>query len=72
MPVDWRRFEIRDITEHGLSVPDAAASHGVGAPTARKWRRHLSGGVSSENLLSGAIDEVFRVANNTAKRVEST
>uniref|UniRef100_UPI000AF3C932 helix-turn-helix domain-containing protein n=1 Tax=Cupriavidus sp. D384 TaxID=1538095 RepID=UPI000AF3C932 len=42
-----RRLEmVQDITEHGLSVPEAAASHGVTAPTARKWLgRYLAGGV---------------------------
>ena len=33
-----RRIEmVRDITQHGLSVPQAALAHGVSAPTARKW-----------------------------------
>ncbi len=42
-----RRLEmVQDITEHGLSVPEAAASHGVTAPTTRKWLgRYLAGGV---------------------------
>ena len=28
---------IQDITQRDLSVPQGAAAHGVGAPTARKW-----------------------------------
>jgi len=42
-----RRLEmVRDITEHGLSVPEAAASHSVTPSTARKWLgRYLAGGV---------------------------
>jgi len=33
-----RRIEmVHDVTERGLSVPAAAAAHGVTAPTARKW-----------------------------------
>ena len=33
-----RRIEmVQDITQRGLSVPQAAAAHGVSAPTARKW-----------------------------------
>lgn len=42
-----RRLEmVQDMTEHGLSVLEAAASHGVTAPTARKWLgRYLAGGV---------------------------
>ncbi len=41
-----RRIEmIQDITQRGLSVPQAAAAHGVSAPTARKWLgRYLAGG----------------------------
>jgi transposase InsO family protein len=33
-----RRIEmVQDITRRGLGVPQAAAAHGVSAPTARKW-----------------------------------
>ena len=41
-----RRIEmIQDITQRGLSVPRAAAAHGVSAPTARKWLgRYLADG----------------------------
>jgi transposase InsO family protein len=41
-----RRIEmVQDITLRGLSVPQAAAAHGVSAPTARKWLgRHLVDG----------------------------
>jgi transposase InsO family protein len=42
-----RRIEmVQDITERGLSVPQAAAAQGVTAPTARKWLgRFLAEGV---------------------------
>ena len=41
-----RRIEmVHDITVRGLSVPEAAATHGVTAPTARKWLgRYLAEG----------------------------
>ncbi|MGH8795488.1 MAG: IS481 family transposase [Caldimonas sp.] len=41
-----RRIEmIHDITQRGMSVPQAALTHGVSAPTARKWLgRYLAGG----------------------------
>ena len=41
-----RRIEmVQDITRRGLSVPRAAAAHGVSAPTARKWLgRYLAHG----------------------------
>ena len=44
-----RRIEmVHDITERGLSVPQAAAAHGVAAPTARKWfERYLADGVDA-------------------------
>jgi transposase InsO family protein len=43
-----RRLEmVHDITERGLSVPQAAAAHGVTPPTARKWLgRYLALGES--------------------------
>ena len=43
-----RRLEmVQDITERGLSASDAAARHGVSAPTARKWlARYLADGAS--------------------------
>jgi transposase InsO family protein len=43
-----RRIEmVRDITQRGLSVPQAACAHGVSAPTARKWLgRYLVAGES--------------------------
>ncbi len=42
-----RRLEmVQEITEFGSSVPQAAADHGVTAPTVRKWLgRYLAGGV---------------------------
>jgi transposase InsO family protein len=41
-----RRIEmVQDITQRGLSVPQASAAHGVSAPTARKWLgRYLAEG----------------------------
>jgi len=41
-----RRIEmVQDITQRFLSVPQAAAAHGVSAATARKWLgRYLAGG----------------------------
>jgi transposase InsO family protein len=41
-----RRMEmVLDITQRGLSVPQAACAHGVSAPTARKWLgRYLADG----------------------------
>lgn len=44
-----RRLEmVQDITERGLSVPEAAASHGVTAPTAHKWLgRYLVSGAAA-------------------------
>jgi transposase InsO family protein len=41
-----RRIEmVHDITQRGMSVPQAALIHGVSAPTARKWLgRYLAGG----------------------------
>ena len=43
-----RRIEmVQDITQRFLSVPQAAAAHGVSAATARKWLgRYLAGGES--------------------------
>ena len=42
-----RRIEmVQDITERGMSVPDAAAAQRVTAPTARKWLgRYLASGI---------------------------
>jgi len=60
-----RRIEmVQDITQRGLSVPEAASAHGVTQPTARKWLgRFLAHGVdglkdkSSRPARSpGAID----------------
>jgi transposase InsO family protein len=44
-----RRIEmIQDITQRGMSVPQAALTHGVSAPTARKWLgRYLAAGESA-------------------------
>ncbi|MCL9847125.1 IS481 family transposase [Ralstonia solanacearum] len=44
-----RRLEmVQDITERGRSVSDAAARHGVTAPTARKWLgRYLASGAAA-------------------------
>ena len=44
-----RRLEmVHEITEFGLSVPQAAADHGVTAPTVRKWLgRYLAGGAAA-------------------------
>lgn len=44
-----RRLEmVQDITERGLTPPEAATLHGVTAPTARKWLgRYLAGGVAA-------------------------
>ena len=41
-----RRIEmVQDITQRGLSAPQAAVAHGVSAPTARKWLgRYLADG----------------------------
>jgi len=43
-----RRLErVQDIPERGVSAPDAAASHGVSAATARKWlARYLVDGAA--------------------------
>jgi transposase InsO family protein len=44
-----RRIEmVQDITQRGMSVPQASAAHGVSAPTARKWLgRYLADGEAS-------------------------
>lgn len=44
-----RRLEmVRDMTEHGLSVAQAAARYGVSTVTARKWLgRYLAGGAAA-------------------------
>jgi transposase InsO family protein len=54
-----RRIEmVHDITERGLSVPQAALAHGVSAPTARKWLgRYLADGQAG---LSDASSRPFR------------
>jgi transposase InsO family protein len=66
-----RRIEmVQDITQRGLSVPQAAHAHGVSAPTARKWLgRYLAvgelglGDASSRPALSPrAIDPAKALA----------
>ncbi len=49
-----RRLEmVHEITESGSSVPQAAADHGVTAPTVRKWLgRYLVGGLIETGSLS--------------------
>lgn len=44
-----RRLEmVQEITERGVSAPEAAARHGVSAVTARKWLgRYLAGGAAA-------------------------
>ncbi len=42
-----RRIDGHDVTRRGMSAPQAARTHGVSAPTARKWLgRYLAGAAS--------------------------
>lgn len=65
-----RRIEmVQDITRRGLSVPQAAAAHGVSAPTARKWLgRYLVGGEAGLCDASSRPDRSPRASQGTGHR----